>query len=68
VAFDLDEVELGVRCIAAGIRDDSGALVAGLSLSTPSERFRREWAPLVRSTAQEISHALGYTGPAAKRR
>ena len=39
VAFDLDEVEAGVRCIAAGIRDDAGELIAGLSLSTPSERF-----------------------------
>ena len=28
VAFDLDEVEAGVRCIAAGIRDDSGELIA----------------------------------------
>ena len=62
VAFDLDEVESGVRCIAAGIRDDSGELVAGLSLSTPSERFKRERATLVRNTAAEISRALGYTG------
>jgi DNA-binding IclR family transcriptional regulator len=68
VAFDLDEVELGVRCIAAGIRDDSGELVAGLSLSTPSDRFKRDWAPLVRSTAQEISRALGYTEPARRSR
>ena len=60
VAFDLDEVETGVRCIAAGIRDDSGELVAGLSLSTPSERFNPDWAPLVRSTAAEISRTLGY--------
>jgi IclR family transcriptional regulator, KDG regulon repressor len=67
-ARDNEELELGVRCIAAGIRDDSGDLVAGLSLSTPSERFKRDWAPLVRSTAQEISRALGYTEPAPKRR
>ncbi|HRP96050.1 MAG TPA: IclR family transcriptional regulator [Rhodocyclaceae bacterium] len=60
VAFDLDEVETGVRCIAAGIRDDTGTLVAGLSLSTPSERFNPDWAPLVRSTAQDISRTLGY--------
>ena len=60
VAFDMDEVENGVRCIAAGIRDDSGALVAGLSLSTPSERFNPDWAPLVRQTADAISSALGY--------
>ncbi len=60
VAFDLDEVENGVRCIAAGIRDDSGELIAGLSLSTPSDRFNPDWAPLVRSTAAEISRTLGY--------
>ncbi len=65
VAFDLDEVEPGVRCIGAGIHDDSGALVAGLSLSTPSERFNPEWAPLVRETADEISRALGYVPPRA---
>ncbi|TAH43953.1 MAG: IclR family transcriptional regulator [Betaproteobacteria bacterium] len=62
VAFDLDEVESGVRCIAAGIRDNNGVLIAGLSLSTPSERFNPDWAPLVRETADEISRALGYTG------
>ena len=61
VAFDLDEVEAGVRCIAAGIRNDGGELVAGLSLSTPSERFNPDWAPLVRETADEISRLLGYT-------
>ncbi len=32
-ARDNEELELGVRCIAAGIRDDSGRLVAGLSVS-----------------------------------
>ncbi len=60
VAYDMDEVENGVRCIAAGIRDDSGELVAGLSLSTPAERFNPDWAPLVRDTAEEISSTLGY--------
>lgn len=63
VAFDLDEVENGVRCIAAGIRDDNGELIAGLSLSTPSERFNPDWAPLVRETAERISKALGYIPP-----
>jgi DNA-binding IclR family transcriptional regulator len=60
VAFDLDEVEPGVRCIAAGIRDDSGELIAGLSLSTPSERFNADRAPLVREAADDISRMLGY--------
>jgi len=61
VAFDLDEVESGVRCVAAGVRDDSGELIAGLSLSTPSERFDTSRAPLVREAADEISRALGYS-------
>ncbi|MDD3354795.1 IclR family transcriptional regulator [Zoogloea sp.] len=65
VAYDLDEVENGVRCIAAGIRDDSGELIAGLSLSTPSERFDPDWAPLIRQTADQISQALGYIPPMA---
>ena len=41
-------------------RDDHGKLIAGISLSTPSERFNPDWAPLVRETANEISRALGY--------
>ncbi|MFN3984014.1 MAG: IclR family transcriptional regulator [Rhodocyclaceae bacterium] len=60
VAFDLDEVETGVRCVAAGIRDDTGELVACLSLSTPSERFNPDRATRVRSVAEDISRALGY--------
>lgn len=63
VAFDMDEVESGVRCIAAGIRDDSGVLVAGLSLSTPAERFDADRASQVRQTAEEISATLGYVKP-----
>ncbi len=38
-ARDNEELELGVRCIAAGIYDDSRRLVAGLSLSAPADRL-----------------------------
>jgi DNA-binding IclR family transcriptional regulator len=62
LAFDMDEVETGVRCIAAGIFDDSGKLVAGLSLSMPAERFNSEWSRAVTATAQAISQALGHPG------
>jgi DNA-binding IclR family transcriptional regulator len=65
-AFDDEEVELGVRCVAAGIRDESRGLVAGLSLSTPAERFNTDWAMLVRQTADEISRAFGYRPPSAR--
>lgn len=57
---DNEELELGVRCIAAGIYDDSGKLQAGLSISAPSDRMRDEWIPLLMHTASHISEALGY--------
>lgn len=63
LAYDIEEVEPGVRCIAAGIRDDSGKLIAGLSLSTPSERFNPDWAALVRETATLISRNMGFVAP-----
>ena len=62
VAYDSEEAELGVRCIGAGIRDDTGALVAGLSISAPAERLKPEWAALVKDTADRISRAIGYRG------
>ena len=60
IAFDIEESETGVRCIAAGVYNDTGKLVAGVSLSTPTERFNREWAPLVLDTATAVSRAPGY--------
>lgn len=60
LAFDNEETELGVRCIGAGIHDDEGQLVAGLSVSAPATRLDRSWAPLVKQAAEEISRALGW--------
>lgn len=61
-ARDNEELELGVRCLAAGIYDDTGKLLAGLSLSAPAERMHDEWIPLLLKTAREISETLGYDG------
>jgi len=58
-AVDNEEAELGVRCIGAGVRDDGGALVAGLSVSAPAERMRATWSGLVKETAEKISRAIG---------
>lgn len=60
VAYDNEEIETGLRCIAAPVRDDSGALVAALSLSSPTERHVPDWATRVKATADAISAALGY--------
>ncbi len=60
VARDNEELELGVRCMAAGIHDDQGNLVAGLSISSPADRLDEAWLPKLQSTAAEISTALGF--------
>ncbi|HEY4374501.1 MAG TPA: IclR family transcriptional regulator [Burkholderiales bacterium] len=60
-ALDQEEAEIGVRCVAAGVLDDAGTLVAGLSVSAPAERQKSaEWTPLIQASAARISRALGY--------
>jgi len=64
-ASDNEELELGVRCMAAGIYDDQAKLVAGLSISAPSGRLEEDWLPKLKDTARQISETLGYK-PAAQ--
>ena len=59
-ARDDEELELGVRCMAAGIFDDQGKLLAGLSVSAPTDRLEESWLERVKATAAQISSALGY--------
>jgi len=61
-ARDDEELELGVRCMAAGIFDDQGKLLAGLSVSAPADRLEEGWMEKVKGTAAQISSALGYRG------
>jgi DNA-binding IclR family transcriptional regulator len=60
VAHDNEELETGVRCMAAGIHDDQGRLVAGLSISAPADRLDDGWLPKLQATARQISAALGH--------
>jgi DNA-binding IclR family transcriptional regulator len=62
-ARDNEELELGVRCIAVPIRDDSGKLVAGLSISAPADFMQDQWIEQLSNTAAVISGALGYDVP-----
>lgn len=59
-SYDDEEAEMGVGCIGTLIRDASGNVVAGLSVSSPIERRRDEWITLVMETGLEISKQLGY--------
>jgi IclR family KDG regulon transcriptional repressor len=62
-AVDDMEHEVGVRCIAAPIRDSSGQAAAALSISGPSIRITHaqmpELAQLVVQATREISQELG---------
>jgi DNA-binding IclR family transcriptional regulator len=59
LARDDEELELGVRCMAAGVFDDQGKLVAGLSISAPADRLEESWSERVTATAAQISASLG---------
>jgi DNA-binding IclR family transcriptional regulator len=59
-ATDNEEAELGVRCVAAGVRDDNGRLIAALSLSTPADRMKPQWGALIKETAERISRGIGH--------
>ncbi|AFV77381.1 IclR family transcriptional regulator [Thermus oshimai] len=62
-ALDLEENEVGVRCVAAPIRDGQGQVVAAVSVSTAAvyldEARIQEVAPLVQEAARRISAELG---------
>ncbi len=63
---DNEELELGVRCMACGIYDDQGKLVAGLSISAPAGRLDDAWLSQLQATAKQICDTLGFA-PAANR-
>lgn len=58
---------MGLKCVAAPIRDDEGVMVAGLSVSAPTERHDPDWVAQVRQTADRISVALGHFDDPAQR-
>lgn len=64
-AFDDEELDVGVRCIAAPIRDYTRRLVGAISISGPSmrlsdERVETELVPLVLKAGADLSTRLGY--------
>lgn len=64
VATDDEETEVGVRCIAAPVRNGDGSVVASISISGPSARLNdkrvQELKPLVKNCALDISRAMGF--------
>lgn len=61
---DREESMQGACCLGAPVRDDTGAVIASISASMRADRFY-QWhearlAYLVKSTAAELSAAIGY--------
>jgi DNA-binding IclR family transcriptional regulator len=65
-ALDNEEAELGVGCIGTLIRDASGKVVAGLSVSAPIERRRDEWINKIMQAGAQFSSQLGYRADTSK--
>ena len=64
-AIDDEEVDVGVRCVGAAIRDYTKRVIGAISISGPLnrmdfERIEKELGPLVMEAGRKISEKLGY--------
>ncbi|MCM0759909.1 MULTISPECIES: IclR family transcriptional regulator [Sporomusa] len=63
-AFDKEENEIGLSCVAAPVFDHTGKAMAAISVAGPSARLdekrMQELVGIVRQAADEISRRLGY--------
>ncbi|MGL4271031.1 MAG: IclR family transcriptional regulator, partial [Pseudomonas paracarnis] len=62
-AFDLEDNEPSIRCVAAPVRDASGRIVAGISIAStvpymPLEKMA-ELTPVIKQVAARLSAELG---------
>ena len=60
-----EELDIGVRCVSAPIRDYTRRIIGAVSISGPSmrfpdERMEKELIPLVKKASEEISVKLGF--------
>lgn len=66
-AVDNEEIEIGLRCVGAPIRDHTGTMVGAISTAAPSARLSAQQIPrvgkLVMTAAEEISLKLGFEKP-----
>lgn len=64
-AIDNEELDVGVKCVGAPIRDYTRRIIGAVSISGPSmrftdERLEKELIPMVMQASEEISSKLGY--------
>lgn len=63
-ALDMEEIELGIRCVGAPLRNYSGSVIGAFSCSAPATRVSSEKLSeiieAVKETSVKISEKLGY--------
>jgi IclR family KDG regulon transcriptional repressor len=63
-AIDDEEIEVGLRCVAAPVRNHSGSVIAAISVAAPVQRMSKKnlqtTVPTVTAAAESISRRLGY--------
>jgi IclR family transcriptional regulator, KDG regulon repressor len=66
-AIDDRELDIAIRCIAAPVRDDSGKVIAAISIAGPSMRLglgkMKYFKVALREATKQISYELGYLRP-----
>ena len=71
-AVDDEEIEVGLRCVAAPIRNYSGAVIAAIGVAAPVQRMSKKvlqtCVPNVTGAAETISRRLGYLPSLSSRR
>jgi len=64
LASDNEEYDVGLRCLAAPVKDSRGRVVAAISFSGPVQRLSMEllerYAIFVKQAAHKVSRNLGY--------
>jgi DNA-binding IclR family transcriptional regulator len=71
-AFDLEENEDRIRCVAAPVRDATGKIKAAISVSSAAhymdDQRMRSLIDDVRGVADQISRELGWEAPGPKKK
>lgn len=63
-ADDKEELETGIRCIGAPIRDKTGRVVATVTVASSIEmRHKADWVRHLLSAVNAVSTSLGWLGP-----
>jgi len=49
---------MGIRCLGAPIRDDSGKVIAAVSIAGPTTRFSKEKAEELKGTIMNVCNKM----------